>query len=68
MTEVFTGLPEQDILLTEFFLEKLLRRHTAPEFFYTNTTGDFFSVFVSGVVVAESRGEEKEIIGCNVVK
>lgn len=24
MTEVFTGLPEQDVLLTEFFLEKFL--------------------------------------------
>lgn len=57
MTEVFTGLPEQDILLTEFFLQKLLWRHTAPEFFCWNTTGDFFR-FVSGVVVAESRSEE----------
>lgn len=26
MTEVFTGLPEQDVLLTEFFLEKFLQR------------------------------------------
>lgn len=32
MTEVFTGLPEQDVLLTEFFLEKFLWRHTVPEF------------------------------------
>ncbi len=28
MTEVFAGLPEQDILLTEFFLEKFLWRRT----------------------------------------
>lgn len=28
MTEVFTGLPEQDVLLAEFFLEKFLWRHT----------------------------------------
>lgn len=33
MTEVFTGLPEQDVLLTEFFLEKFLWRHTLQEFF-----------------------------------
>lgn len=28
MTEVFAGLPEQDVLLAEFFLEKFLRRQT----------------------------------------
>lgn len=31
MTEVFTGLPEQDILLAEFFLEKFLWKHTVKE-------------------------------------
>lgn len=28
MTEVFAGLPEQDVLLAEFLLEKFLRRQT----------------------------------------
>lgn len=34
MTEVFAGLPEQDVLLTEFFLEKFLQGCRLQEFLY----------------------------------
>lgn len=64
MTEVFTGLPEQDILLTEFFLEKLLWRRTAPEFFYMNTTGDFFLRFLFQVLLLLRAGvRKKKLLG-----
>ncbi len=45
MTEVFTGLPEQDILFTEFFLEKFLQRHTAQQFIYYFKLVIIFSFF-----------------------
>lgn len=64
MTEVFTGLPEQDILLTEFFLEKFLRRHTAQQFLYDLYEFLLFPVLLLWLLSPVVR---KEIIGCNVV-
>lgn len=61
MTEVFTSLPEQDILLTEFFLEEFLWKHTAQKFLYDHKLVITFSTLQLWPVV------RKEITGCNVV-
>lgn len=52
MTEVFTGLPEQDILLTEFFLEEFLWSHTVQEFLYD------LKLFLSSATVVETSSEK----------
>lgn len=62
MTEVFAGLPEQDILLTEFFLEKFLWRHTEQNFQYDlkpDRPWSFSHLSGAFVVVAETSGEER---------
>lgn len=61
MTEVFTSLPEQDILFAEFFLEEFLWKHRAQEFLYDLKLLITFSTLQYWPVV------KKEITGCNVV-
>lgn len=71
MTEVFTGLPEQDILLAEFFLEKFLWKHTVKEVFffpsvYVISTGDHILIFP--VLLLLRPVERADITGCNVTR
>lgn len=54
MTEVFAGLPEQDILFTEFFLEEFLWKYTVEEFYMISNWSSHSQL-------------SAEMIWCNVV-